>query len=310
MLPRSCPCERSDGCCRCGLFSNFGDRPNRRRRTIFFRRGGQRGTIISARFRGCNLYRAPRLIWTGAGIAAPSELQPTDTVWFEGPVIPQPASQQREDYPRDFSAVLPIAADAPLGRRTYSVSRRRRASLRVWGFVVGAFPEVIEQEFEGATPQVKVDLPVTINGRIFPREDVDAWSFVAKAGQAITCRASSVTSAFGSPLDARIEVRDAVGNVLGEQIPEGSVTPDLRFVAPTDGEYQVRIHDVGFNGLQDHVYRLTVTAGPGCWNDVYPLGGRRGTSTQFRRSGINLPTTSLPLDLPQQGAEHLPAIAG
>ena len=33
---------------------------------------------------------------------------------------------------------------------------------------------------------VRVALPVTINGRIFPREDVDDWTFNAKKGQALT----------------------------------------------------------------------------------------------------------------------------
>ena len=117
-----------------------------------------------------------------------------------------------------------------------------------WGFVVGDFPEVVEQEVEGETPAVRVTLPTTINGRIFPREDVDAWSFMATKGQAITCRVA--TSEFGSPLDARIEVRNATGEILGEQSPEGNTTPDLRFVVPSDGEYQVRIHDIGFGGLQ------------------------------------------------------------
>ena len=208
-----------------------------------FPAGGQRGTTVAVRIGGCNLHRAPRLVWSGTGVAAPTELQPTETLWFEGPVIPQPASQQKEDYPRDFAGSLTIAADARLGRQAWRLSTSQGVTT-AWGFVVGAFPEVIEPEFEGESPAVRVELPVTINGRIFPREDVDSWSFVAKAGQTVTCRVA--TSEFGSPLDARIEVRGPTGLVLGEQLPEGNVTPDLRFVAAADGEYQVRIHDVGF----------------------------------------------------------------
>ena len=44
-------------------------------------------------------------------------------------------------------------------------------------FVVGDLPEVIESEIDGQPIPERVSLPVTINGRIFPREDVDIWTF-------------------------------------------------------------------------------------------------------------------------------------
>ena len=266
-----------------------------------FPAGGQRGTNVSARVGGCNLHDAPRLIWRGEGGAAPAKLSSIESIWFEGPVIPQPASQRSEDYPRDFSATLAIAPTAPLGLQTWRLATSQGVT-SAWGFVVGAFPEVIEDEVDGQSPAVRIELPVTINGRIFPREDVDAWSFVAKAGQTVTCDVA--TSIFGSPLDARIEVRDSAGRILGEQLPEGTTTPALRFTAPVDGEYQVRIHDTAFGGLQDHVYRLTVMAGP-CLDTVYPLGGRRGAKTRLELSGVNLPQPAVEITLPGEGSEFV-----
>lgn len=264
-----------------------------------FPAGGQRGTTVTARLGGCNLHRAPRMHWIGTGVAAPTGLSPIETVWFEGPVIPQPASQQKEDYPRDFAASLAIAADAPLGRHSWRLSTSQGMT-SAWGFVVGSLPEVIEQEIDGQAPAVPVELPVTINGRIFPREDVDAWSFVAKAGQTVVCRVA--TSEFGSPLDARLEIRDPGGQVLCEQIPEANRTPDLQFVVPADGQYQVRIHDIGFGGLQDHVYRLTITTGP-VLRAAYPLGGQRGTQIPLELLGANLIEPVTTVTLPQVGAE-------
>ncbi|HEY4258776.1 MAG TPA: hypothetical protein VGM98_01395 [Schlesneria sp.] len=266
-----------------------------------FPAGAQRGTTVTARVGGCNLHRSPQLIWTGSGITAPAPLQPIDTIWFEGPVIPQPASQQKEDYPRDFAAPLVVAADAPLGRQTWRLSTSQGVTT-AWGFVVGALPEVIEHELDGDAPPVRVDLPVTINGRIFPREDVDAWSFSAKTGQTIVCRVA--TSEFGSPLDARIELRGPDGRVLGEQLPEGNRTPNLKVVAPTDGEYQVRIHDAAFGGLQDHVYRLTVTTGP-LLEGAYPLGGQHGTATVFELQGANLTAARSTITLPMGGSDFM-----
>ncbi|MDB5347053.1 MAG: hypothetical protein JWP89_5430 [Schlesneria sp.] len=264
-----------------------------------FPAGAQRGTSVAARVGGCNLHRSPQLIWTGSGVSAPGQLQPTETIWFEGPVIPQPASQQKEDYPRDFAAPLVVATDAPLGRQTWRLSTSQGVTT-AWGFVVGTLPEVVEHELDGDAPPVRVDLPVTINGRIFPREDVDAWSFQAKAGQTIVCRVA--TSEFGSPLDARIELRSPDGRVLGEQLPEGNGTPILKVVTPVDGEYQIRIHDAAFGGLQDHVYRLTVTTGP-LLEGAYPLGGRRGSATAFELQGANLAESRSTITLPTAGSE-------
>lgn len=266
-----------------------------------FPAGAQRGTKVNARIGGCNLHRAPQLIWIGSGVTAPSELSPTEKIWFEGPVIPQPASQQKEDYPRDFAAPLEIAPDAPLGRQTWRLSTSQGVTT-AWGFVVGTLPEVIEHEVDGDAPATRVDLPVTINGRIFPREDVDAWSFVAKAGQTIVCQVA--TSEFGSPLNARIEVRGPNGQVLGEQLPEGTSTPNLKLVAPVDGEYQVRIHDVAFGGLQDHVYRLAVSTGP-LLEQVYPLGGQRGRETVFEFHGANLAAPQQRFTLPATGSQFV-----
>ena len=123
-----------------------------------FPAGGRRGTTVAARIGGCNLHDAPRLTWSGTGVSVPAILSPTDTIWFEGPVIPQPASQQKEDYPRDFGASLQIAADAPSGRQTWRLSTSQGVT-NSWGFVVGDLPEVVEHEVEGEAPAVRVTLP-------------------------------------------------------------------------------------------------------------------------------------------------------
>lgn len=265
-----------------------------------FPAGGQRGKTVVARVGGCNLYRSPKLFWVGQGVSVPAELTATEKIWFEGPVIPQPASQQKEDYPRDFLANISIKADAPVGRQTWRLGTSQGVTT-AWGFIVGSFPEVIEQEIDGDSPAVSVALPVTINGRIFPREDVDTWSFTEQAGRIVTCLVS--TSEFGSPLEARIEVRGPGDEVIGEQLPQGALTPPLRFKTPADGNYQIRIHDVGFGGLQDHVYRLTLTSGP-VLDCVYPLGGRKGTSTTFEVKGANLSRDTIDVMLPVEASAY------
>ncbi len=266
-----------------------------------FPAGGKRGTTAATRLGGCNLHDSPRLLSSNRSLIQVERLLPIGVLWFEGPLIPQPASQQKEDYPRDFLASVTIAPAMSLGTSTWRLATSQGVTPPL-GFVVGDFAEVVENELEGAIPAVQVALPITINGRIFPREDVDAWCFTAKADEIVTC--SVATSSFGSPLEARIEVRDSAGRSLGEQLPEGVSTPALKFTATVDGLYEVRIHDIAFRGLQDYVYRLTITAGP-FLDAAYPLGGRRGARTLLRLSGVNLPQPEAEITLPREGTEFI-----
>ena len=252
--------------------------------TYIFPAGGQRGTKVAFRIGGMFLYDKAPLEMPGPGVTAAGEIQRTETTWFEGPLIRQPASQAAENYPKDYAGEVKIAADAPLGYRRW----------RTWNaggitplarFVIGDLPEIVEEEFEGEPIPVGVTLPVTINGRIFPREDVDIWTFEATAGQSVTCALAAAD--FGSPLKARLEVRSPGGKPLAETTGTSAGDVRLKFVATESGKYEIRVHDVQFGGLQTYVYRLTVTNGP--WlESVYPLGGQRGTEVKLEGTGQNL----------------------
>src|SRR5688500_12913280 len=122
-------------------------------------------------------------------------------------------------------------------------------------------------------------MPVTVNGRTFPREDVDDWTFHADAGRQITCEVNA--RRLGSPLDAELQVFDPAGRPVPAQTERISGDPRLQFTATAAGTYRVRIHDVAFGGLQDYVYRLTITHDPYV-NAVYPLGGRRGSKLRVQ----------------------------
>src|SRR5579863_9601070 len=178
-----------------------------------FPAGGQRGTDVKFRVGGLYLHESCPFAMSGSGVVASPRITATDTVWFEGPVVPLPDSQQAEDYPRDMAGSVQIAADAAVGLRAWRVWTDQGA-VPSRPFVVGDLPEVTEHEMDGEPIPVNVTLPLTVNGRIFPREDIDVWDFEAKAGQTITC--SCVTTRLGSPFDARLEVRDSQGKRLAE----------------------------------------------------------------------------------------------
>jgi hypothetical protein len=190
-----------------------------------------------------------------------------------------------------------IAADAPLGVRYWRLWTAQGATPAM-KFVVGDLPEIVEKEIEGDPVPVEVKLPVTINGRIFPREDVDVWSFEARKGQSITCEVCAAR--LGSPLDSRLEVHDPHGRRIAEDDDTFGSDSFVRFTAAEDGKYQVRIHDVNFHGGQAYVYRLTLTADPHV-DRVYPLGGRRGSAVHLELTGQGVPARPVEVALPATG---------
>jgi hypothetical protein len=274
--------------------------------SYIFPAGGQRGTTVNVRVGGFFLHSRCGFEMLGPSVEASRELRRTRTVWFEGPLLPVPESQQQEDYPQDMAGQVRIAADAPPGGRFWRTWTAQGATSAL-RFVVGDLPEVVEQETDGAAVPVRVRLPVTINGRIFPREDVDLWAFDVRKGQTVT--AVVCAARLGSPLDARLEVQDPHGRTVAESDDARGPDPLVRFTAAEDGAFQVKIHDLGFRGGQAYVYRLTLTADPYV-DRTYPLGGRRGTATAFTLEGQGLPpgpaTISLPPDAPPDFAYRLP----
>jgi hypothetical protein len=268
-----------------------------------FPAGGQRGQTVDVKVGGLFLHDRCGFEMLGQGITAPAELKRGSTLWLEGPLLPLPDSQRQEDYPSDMIGQVKIAADAPLGQRSWRTWTSQGVT-PAKRFVVGDLPEIVEKEVEGAPVPVAVNLPVTINGRIFPHEDVDIWAVALKKGQSLTAVVEAAR--LGSPLDARLEVRDPQGRLLIENDDAYGADPALRFTAPVDGQYQVKIHDVNYKGSQAHVYRLTLTT-DSYVERVFPLGGKRGTRGSFTLTGQGLPEVPQPIDLPAAAPASFPA---
>src|SRR5436309_15123839 len=85
--------------------------------SYIFPAGGQRGTTVKVRVGGLFLYKSCGFELLGPGVEASKQLRRTRTVWFEGPILPLPDSQQAEDYPRDMAGEVRVAADAAPGPR-------------------------------------------------------------------------------------------------------------------------------------------------------------------------------------------------
>ncbi|MFP6765542.1 MAG: hypothetical protein VB858_18080, partial [Planctomycetaceae bacterium] len=262
--------------------------------SYIFPAGGQRGTQVEFQVGGHNLHENASFRMYGRGLAASERIEQTATPWFEGPVIEQPASQQKEDYPQDYTGLIEIAADAPLGFRHWSVATSQGVTSRM-KFVVGTLPEIREQEIDGDPIPVRIQVPVTINGRIFPREDIDVWTFAARRGETISCEV--MAARLGSPLDSRLEIRSPDGRVLTQNVDALGTDSFVRFQAPVDGVYECRIHDINFSGLQHFVYRLSIRTGPSL-DSIFPAGGQRGTVFKARLIGAELPQNAVSIQLP------------
>ena len=223
-----------------------------------FPAGAQRGTAVEVRVGGLFLHDKPAFEVGGPGVGASPHLAPANRVWFEGPVLPLPESQQQEDYPADLTGKISVAKDAPLGSRRVRVfTSQGGASGPV--FVVGELPEVVEKEIDGDALPKPITLPVTANGRIFPREDIDLWEFDAEAGKTVT--AFVHCTSLNSPLVPKLDILDAKGNVVAEEMRHACVGTDgsVKFIPKAAGRYRVRVTDARTLGGPAYVYRLTIT---------------------------------------------------
>ena len=271
--------------------------------SYIFPAGGQQGETVNFKVGGHYLHGEASFEMRGPGVEASPSVGEVDTLWFEGPLIPMPASQQKDDYPRDHAGRVTMANDAPPGVRHWRVWTSQGATPAA-KFVVGSLPEIVEAEMDGDPIPTAVSLPVTINGRIFPREDIDIWTLSAKAGEIFSCSVNA--QRLGSPLNARLEVRDPHGGRLAEAVPVTGVDPSLQWEAPADGIYSVRIHDIDFGGLQHYVYRLTITANPHI-DTTYPLGGKRGATTRLALLGSDgAAQGEIEIDIPDDATDAFP----
>lgn len=254
-----------------------------------FPAGGQRGSDVTFRVCGHYLHESCEFHLDGTGISATPRLKRSEsTVWFEGPVIPLPDSQAKEDYPIDHFGKLQIAADAALGVRWWRVATSQGVTTAL-PFVVGDLPEIIEQEIDGQPLPELVQVPVTINGRIFPREDRDIWCFNAVAGQRYTCEVTAARIL--SPLDSRLTLFAPDGAVAAANDDTCGKDSRLSFIAAQTGQYRLQIEDADLGGLQHYVYRLTITSGPDVFA-VYPLGVQRGQQLPLELIAQNGETTA------------------
>ena len=125
---------------------------------------------------------------------------------------------------------------------------------------VSSFPNVLEVEpnddREHATP-AGTNMPVALNGVISRNGDIDWYSFAAAKGQVMEINVYA--RRLRSPLDSVLGVHDASGNLLAENDDSAGADSYLRFTAPAEGKFFLRVSDHLKKGGADFFYRVELT---------------------------------------------------
>lgn len=260
--------------------------------------GGQRGTTVEVKVRGRFLVGATKVHISGAGVTGAiksAEREKADPK--------QPVRLDVSRYPDVARVEVEMAPDAEIGERDLRIITPGGVSNR-FRFFVGQVPEVNELEPNSTleSAQVLPALPVLVNGQSF-QADRDFFRFQAKAGETL------VFDLYGERIvpyiadgvpgwyQASLTVYDAQGREVAF-VDDFRHHPDpvLVYKVENDGEYVVEVKDVLYRGRDDFVYRLSIGTLP-LITHIFPLGGRRGSTTEVKLSGVNLPEEAVSLDL-------------
>lgn len=184
-------------------------------------------------------------------------------------------------------------------------------------FLIGELPEVVEQEPNDAPSDAQKlsdfaapprDAEMTVNGVLQKQDDVDSFAVQLNKGQTLVA-AVAANTAFGSPIDAILQVVSPTGAVLTENHDDNGLDPRLAYAAPSDGTYIVRLfafpatpnQTIRFHGGSEDVYRLTLTTGPYITHTI-PLSVTASDAGLFPTTvealGWNIPVgTRLPVSI-------------
>jgi hypothetical protein len=221
-----------------------------------FPAGGQRGSTVDVNLAG-KYMPGPCGVWSdGKGVTSQSE---TTTGKLK----------------------LTIAKDAALRNRLIRIYSAQGGSTPR-PFVVGEFSEVIEHDNE--TPQA-ISFPRTVNGQLNPQGDVDQFKLSLQAGQQIVCAVAA--RSIGSPADTTLRLLDSAGRIVAIANDHRGLDPLLAYRCSKTGDFTLQLYNFDLSGRPEHVYRLTVTAGPYI-DYAFPPGLQAGVKSTIKLFGWNL----------------------
>lgn len=189
-----------------------------------------------------------------------------------------------------------VAGDVPPGL-CYLRLFNAEGSSALKPFAIGTLPEATETEPNDSLDQAQsLDAAgIVLNGVLSKNGDVDSFAVELRAGQTLIASIDS-RGAFGTPLDAVLQVLSPEGFVLEQNDDDRGMDPRIVFESPREGRYFVRAFgfpadpnsSINFAGGATWLYRLTLTTGPYV-DHVQPLAVQSGITTPVEIIGWNLP---------------------
>lgn len=251
--------------------------------------GMERGTTKTFSLEGRNLSDATEVIFDAPGITGTLTEIADVPEKITGPKAGEDLSAQVPLGKKETAKLeVTIAKDALPGIHRFRVKTPLGTS-NMLEIAVGALPEVMKREkstMDSGTPLQSVELPATLIGAIENPGETDTYQFKGKAGAEIVFLVQA--SALGSKLASTLTLNDSDGHVLASA-GENSNRPDaeLSYRLAQDGTYTVSIGDRENGGGKAYFYRLDAGELPYV-KSVFPLGVRKGESSQIAVSGANL----------------------
>ena len=135
--------------------------------------------------------------------------------------------------------------------------------------VIGVLPELNEREpNDEPAGESPLPLPLTMNGRLEGRGDVNIFPVALAEGQTLIASLDA-NRHLASPMDGVLQVASVDGFVLAQNDDGRGLDPQIVFSSPRGGTFLVRVFafpatpdsTIGFAGGNDFVYRLTLTTG-------------------------------------------------
>ncbi len=185
-------------------------------------------------------------------------------------------------------AAVMLTADAALAPGAYEVSLKGPGgeSAKV-AIHVDDLPQTTDAEPKDESAANLPALPANVWGTFDRRGDTDAFTFDAKAGQAIVL--DGAAKRLGAKADVVLTVTDATGRVLAHvNDTDGDLDPLVVFTPGADGRYGVRVSELQANASADHFYRLSIGSF-GVVTGTSPLAVPPSAETAVNLLGYNLP---------------------
>lgn len=239
----------------------------------------QRGTTaeVTVECRTSSLAGAYKVLVEGTGVSA-------EVVPAKPDKVAKPADPKAP--PPNVTSIklkVTVTQDASLGVREFRVATAHGIS-SLGQLVVVEAPVVVETPVTTPAKPQPVPVPAVVCGRIEAAENVDYYSFTAKAGQVLTfevfgARIQDKIHDLQKHADPLLTVFDAAGRELAANDDAFFADPVLAFPVPKDGTYVVAVRDAKYDGDARWVYALSITDKPYV-KHLFPLGLTRGGTAE------------------------------